>query len=63
MILISKKEFRNENELQNKKNIQILVPKTPFFYFIEKIDPKLPIEDYYNVAYIDQKGRSIDFFR
>ncbi|MEH6939757.1 hypothetical protein V7056_18220 [Bacillus sp. JJ664] len=63
MILISKREFRNESELQSKKNIQILVPKTPFFYFMEKIDNKLPIEDFYNVAYIDQNGRSIDFFR
>ena len=61
-IIVSKKEFKSENDIHANKNIELVVPKASFFYFIEKIEKNTPIVDFYNVAYLDQNGKSIDYF-
>ncbi|PEC47714.1 hypothetical protein COJ46_04335 [Bacillus sp. AFS077874] len=61
-IIVSKKEFKSESDIQANNSNEFLVPQASFFFFIKKIETSTPIADFFNVAYLDQNGKSIDYF-
>ncbi|MFB7142695.1 hypothetical protein ACFCYN_24165 [Gottfriedia sp. NPDC056225] len=61
-IIVSKKQFTSESNIQENENVKLIVPQKSFFYLFKKIEKNTPIKDYYNVAYLDQNGKSINYF-